>query len=1241
MISLLSYALLLFPQQTEIPTDQLTAQLLSGHPAIMRGDYDTVRNDWLTAVEQDFTSPLVATALQRIAELDQYCAEGIDAARLGALLEGAHDGAVAKTLQDLLLREVRRTRFSEESRPLFVGDMYTDWCSNFRVLGPVGPLGHPVPLTATHGEPELFVGTALEPTNGLELTWVPLKREANQYHVRPNQLIREGQGSVFVTTLIEAPTGLATLEVVIDESARVYWNHTEVLDLVRTGLTDTEPLHRVVVEVRPGWNQLTIQSVSDDDAFLAARLLTRQGQVMSYREWDSYVTLPQLPQVAGAPGVVMTPPMPEANDAWSQILAMHMARLRNRPDMALAMAKPAGMEAYTESAWLLARHDALSESFHLPFEITRQRILAVEARLKELEVTCVPVAVRHIDTLLEEDRREDAALVMNELLEKYPDNLEVQLAATSVEFAFDPTGVLARPRLLALTEQYPQHPMAFEWIADMAMEAGDRDTELTYRRLAEAYGDGGGSTVIELLAEGGEADREEALAMLERIQAEEPKGFRNRSWIRRIAHTVGDYDAVLAELEGDMQRAPARTSALYAKAELLLLRDKPELAKATLHQILERDGGEFQARIMLDWLGETEQADRFFEEFAPDHLNALTAKLEGDTGSVTKMLDSGMIYLWPDGSYRYRVHEVDLAQNRRGTEELHEIAANGTTLKAIVHKTDGTMREPHLVDDSWVMPDLNPGDRVEMMYDRRRQGTPGMAPMLNGWFFQSLDLGFAVSRFVVFVPEGLPGEFVSGNFDGTHEVLPWEGGQVHIYSRENSMRLQPEASMPSRYEVLPWVDYGIDTELDRVAANWDNWYTWQSAVPADIEVELREFLAGLTLPTENRARAAAIFQAMDQEILAYDQAGDVTDVWTQKRGNPTGLMLALLRLAEVPVIPAVSSDTAASLDPDPKRPFSMQSRFTVPVLLVPGGATEENTWIMLTQRGLPFASIPQNSYGAEVLLLTPELPELTTLPEEPVDGNWMSERKIDYVLQRDNSAIVDGSFVIHGTEGSSVREMIRDLTPEERKQAKQSIVSSVVPGMDIDSAEFVGLEQAGAGFTLTFHGRVPDFVIKRGEMFGARLNLPSEGMTAQLGTGDRELDLAMRMRMSAFAQITLDGGGAWTIDYGPETSTINADGLDYQFLVEKNEHKLKLTREVRLDGLYVTAGAFPDFLAQMREMEQQEQRAARLFPVPEPVEIVEEVVEEPVIPDTGLDTTIEEPVAEEPVAEEPAQTDGE
>lgn len=1237
MISLLTFALLLFPQQAEIPTDQLTAQLLTGHPAMMRADYDTVRHDWLTAVEQDFSSPLVATALERIAELDDYCAKGIDPARLGALLEGAHDGAVARALQDLLLREVRRTRFQDVERPLFVGDLYTDWCRNFRVLGPVGPLGHPVPLIATQGEPELFLGNALEPSNGLELTWLPLKREANQFYVRPNSRIRDGQGSIFVTTLLEGPSGLATLEIEVDESARVWWNHTEVMDLVRTGLTDTERLHRAVIEVRPGWNQLTVQTASDDNAYLAARLLTQQGQILSYREWDEDDRLPQLPLVAGAPSVPMTAPMPKGNDAWSQILAMHMARLRNRPDQALAMPKPVGMDAYTEGAWLLARHDALSASFHLPFEITRRRLLMVEARLQELDVTCVPVELRHIDTLLEEDRREDAATAIAALSEAYPGILEVELAAMQVEFAFDPSGILARPRLLALTENFPEHPMAYEWLADIAMEAGDRDLEMSFRRQEEAFGDGGGSTVIQILSEGTEDDRDEAAAMLARIRKEEPNGFRNREWERRLHRRSGNFSAVLASLEEDALESPGRTGALFAKAELELRQGQRQAAKSTLDLILQRDPGQFGARRMLDWLGEEEIADRFFREFAPDHEHALVAKLEGDSGSVTKMLDSGMIYLWPDGSYRYRVHEVDLAQNRRGTEELHEIAANGSTLQALVHKTDGTTREPHLVEDSWVMPDLNPGDRVEMLYDRSFQGTPGMAPLLDGWMFQSLDLGFAVSRFVVFVPEGLPGEFVTGNFDGTHEILPWEGGQVHIYTRENSMRLEPEPSMPSRYEVLPWVDYGIDSSLDRVAATWSNWFQWQSAVPADVEVELREFLAGLSLPDEPHARAAAIFQALEEEILAFDQGGDVSDVWTQKRGNPTGLMYALLRLANVTVLPAVSSDTADSLDPNPMRPFPTQTRFTTPMLLIPGGAQAENTWILLRQRGLPFASLPQDSYGAEVLVLSEGAPELAHLPEAPEEGNWTVERKVSYVLQADSSAIVDGSFVMGGVEGSSVREMIRDLTPEEREQAMQSVIASVVPGMDIDGADFLGLDEPGNGFHLVFHGRVPDFVIQRGDMNGARLNLPSEDMTSRLGSGDRELDLAMRMRMSAYAQITLDGGGAWTIDYGPESANLHADGLDYRFEVEKNENRVQLTRKVKLDGLYLTAEAFPDFLAQMREMEQQEQRAARLFRVPEPVleaipepELTPEsgdegeTAEEPV--QEGTDTTIEEPV---------------
>jgi len=1198
MISLLSLTLLLLPQQ--IPTsDHLSPQLLSGHPGLIQGDFDQVRRDWLTALEQDLNSPLAATAVARLAELDGQCAEGLPPARLAALLEGAHDGAVARGLEDLFLRELRRSRFGDQARPPFRDDLYVDWLRHFRVLGPVGPLGHPVPFAATTGEPELFLGTLQDPDNGLALSWLPLERAANQFYLRPDQRVKSGQGSVFVATMVAARTGLATLEIDADESLRVWWNHTEVLDGVRTGLTDSESLRRIVVDVRPGWNLLILQAQSGDDLRFAARLLDRQGQILNSEEWEDQTSLPPLPETAGAPGLALQPPMPQGDDPWSRILAVHMARLRHRPDLALSFPTPTGMSVAQESAWLLARHDALTDAFHLPQVVQRQRLLAVEARLEEIGVRCLPVLLRHAQDLLEEDRREEAALLVAALREEFPHNLLVELTTAQVEHAFDPSGTLAKPTLLALTEDFPQAPQAFEQLADLAREAKDRDQEEHYLRLAEAHGSGGASSLIQFLTEGGPAAQREAAKLLTTVRAEEPEGFRNRELQMRLDRRRGDQQAVLAALALEAARAPGRTGALYASAQLQLQQGQEQAARDSLEQVLARDPGAFPARKLLSWLGQEDASDRFFQTFGPDLEAAFATTVKDDGSSIAKVLDSGMIYLWPDGSFRYRVHDLDLARNRRGTEQLHEIPRVGDTLLATVYKQDGSLREPHLVQDSWVMPDLDPGDRIDMAYDRASAGTPGLAPMLGGWFFQARDQSFALSRLAVFVPDGLPGGFVEHAFDGTHQILPWEGGQVHIFTRADSARLQPEAAMPSEREALPWVDYGGDIALDRVAAHWKHWFQWQSAVPADIEAELRDFLAELDLPTDSLARAEAIFHAVDREILAFDQAGDVTDVWTQKRGNPTGLMMALLRIADVPFLPAVTTATAARLDPDPADPFPTANRFTVPLLQLPRTQDGQETWLLLSQRGLPFAKLPVESLGAEAMLLDRQDYELTTLPAFTDKGDWAVDIALDYRLQRDDSALVEGAFTMGGAEGSSVRESLRQLSPEERQQALASMLSGLVPGLDLDASEFPGLETAGEAFRMSFRGRVPGFVIHRGDLAGARLNLPAEGLTNQLGSGERTQDLVMRQRLRARVRITLDGTGAWTLDYGPDTTELQFDGLDYAFTVDKSPSKLMVARTLTLDGLQVKAAAFPDFLAKMRAVEQEEQRAVRLFPVPE------------------------------------------
>jgi hypothetical protein len=1222
---LLSLSLLL-PQQAT-PAETLDAALLTGHPGLYSGDFDEVRADWLTALERDLGSPLAATAVARLAELEPWCSEGLPPARLTALLEGAHDGAVARGLQDLLLTELRRSRFAVD-RPSFGDDLYADWIRDWHVLGPVGPLGHPSALRAVTAEPEFFLGTRTEPHSGLEVSWLPLTRQANQFHIRPDRRIRSGQGSLFVAAMVEGTPGLATLEVEIDENARVWWNHAEVMDLVRTGLTDSERLHRVVVEVRPGWNLLMVQAASGSNPFLGARLLDRQGRITPTATWSGGEEPPALPDTMGAPGLALTAPMPEGKDPWSRILAMHMERLRNRPDLALAMPRPEEMDQAQTAAWLLARHEALQASFHLPADIDRQRTLAVEAEMEEAGVFSLSVAILRLDELLDEDRREDAAELLATLEEKAPGHLQVGLASARVALAFDPSGTLAKAGLLDLHERFPTAPEPAAWLADIAREHGDRDGEERFLRLSERHDDGSAAGLIQFLTEGGPAAQEEASELLARLHEEEPAAFRQRELKKRLLRRQGEDGKLLAMLEQDARHSPATTGALRQQAELFLRDGKEDAARQRLTAALQLDPGDHDARRLLALLGDEDPAARFFAAFAPDVSAAATRVLSDQSASTAKPLDSGMVYFWPDGSYRYRVHDLNAALNRRGTEVLHELPAIGATRTAVVHKTDGARREPHLVDETWVMPHLDPGDRIEMVYDRDWSGTPGLAPMLGGWFFRAMEQEFGLSRLAVFVPAGLPGDFVMHDFDGSHEVLPWEGGEVHLFTREDNLRVRPEPAMPSEREVLPWIDYGADTPLADVVAFWQDWYPWQSAVPADIEVELRAFLDALDLPTDPLKRAEAIHAAVDREILSFAGDGDVTDVWTLKRGNPTGLTLALMRLADLPVTPGVTSGIAPRLHPDPAQPFPTADRFSVPVLhLAPATPEGEATWLMLVQRGQAFGTIPTTAQGAEALLLVDDGHVLTELPAAATT-EWTIDTAIEYRLQRDDSALVEGRFTMAGSEGALVREQLQDLSPEQLEQAKAQVVAGLVPGLDLDAADFPGLDEPGAPWRMTFRGRVPGFILRRGDMVGARLNLQPAGIANQLGAGEREFDVVMQQRMATREQVTILGDGAWELDYGPETARLRFDGMESDFEVEKDLARVQVTRRMVLDGLRVEASAVPAFLEAIRAQEQEEQRALRLFPIPEPLP------DEVALPDEPE----EEAVLEEAATEDDGQT---
>ena len=100
-----------------------------------------------------------------------------------------------------------------------------------------------------------------------------------------------------------------------------------------------------------------------------------------------------------------------------------------------------------------------------------------------------------------------------------------------------------------------------------------------------------------------------------------------------------------------------------------------------------------RAREAATALGSDDAAERFFRAFAPDRDEALGAAAGARDASIAEALDSGMLYLFPDGASHQRFHTITLALDRRGTEILHEEPVQPDTRLARVLKANGTVFE--------------------------------------------------------------------------------------------------------------------------------------------------------------------------------------------------------------------------------------------------------------------------------------------------------------------------------------------------------------------------------------------------------------------------------------------------------------------------------------------------------------------------------------------------------------------
>ncbi len=1200
------------------PAQRFDAELLVAHPADFAGDSTAHRSALLAALEAEPAHPLALLAGHRLsASLDDVTADELR--RMAVLAATLADAEARTVLAALVERERLRTLFAEAPPELPAGGDSLGHFDTWYAVGPFGELDHPAPAAqpAPPDSPEVLRWPDREAygaVGAVPRVWrrCALAGQLGTF-IRPSDVVYPSGGVTYAVAVVTPREplvgGRAVLELRAPGALRAWWNGALVVDEAHSTLTErARERFRIDVAVQPGPNVLLVRIVTEEQPLIAACLLEPDGRRVvavdapDASPWTLKFTLPAAQTVRSLPLWDDA----EGGGALQPALRMFQALVERRPDQALAVPAPDvsdGDAGVARVAWLHQRLAALEMSTHLPEEVERRQTLeALDQIEREAARAGIPVPAlarrMRANRLSAEDRPREALAVVDAWLADHPTSFGAAATRIGVLQRLDREGVLARIALEALVTTHPQRATGFSALAGARRRVGDEVGALAAARAAlqlDANADDAYELVVGLAARAGDLSQLEwLLARIEAAAARRPDGTDWDARRLRILEYLGRDEERLQLLERRAAAAPYQPDLHWRVGDARLASGDVEGARAAFRRELELDPADPTTRETLRMLGDADSAERFFAAFGPDVPAALARAAEVQDTSVVEALDSGLVYFFPDGSSQSRMQTLSIPRDRSGTEALHVHDVLDDTRVARVLTRDGRELEPVEVDGEWTLPALEPGDVVEFVWDRFDEGVYGAPPTQRSWRFSSFEKAFPTSRWVVYVPDGLPGRLALVNFDGQHEEVRYEGGTVHILSTSHPKQIE-EPLRPSDAEVLPIAAYSGDYELDGELLSWQESLPGLTEIPADLEAELLAFVGERRADT-SRATAEALYTALDTRT--GEQRGDAraAAVWASRRGLPLFLLGALYARAGVPFEWAViERPFAPELDPEPVVLFENTrelDRFAMRLGVV--DASGEPIWIIPTGApGFRFGAIPDEMAGAPVFVHGVDGWRKETLPVHQMAASSDAAIEVEYAIGDDGSATVTGTFRVTSAQGDILRRQLREAPAERREAFARQRVGSVVRGLDIATAQFA-LDDPEPGLTLAFSGTLPRFVVERGGELQADPPFLPLGLDRSFGAAERRWPLAARsmVRVRVRARIVHSAG----LEFlgGPLAIDERRPGQHFRIAVDATTPgQLALEQEYHLRGLRVDTAEMAAFVTRMGELEAELRRPLR------------------------------------------------
>jgi len=1160
-----------------------------------RGDGLATLEAWLRLLREQPAHPLSEATLLFLAQAIESTDDprGV-AAGVSELDPGAGFDPAARRVLQALVGQVQ-VAFGDQGPG---ADVFPDYLTHFSVLGPVGEPTHafaletPSPLYADPGFEREHPGY-LGPVR-----WIDFERAPGQRWVSPYRQVRDSGGEGWLAARFDVPDGgPAWIEIETNSpSGEGSVAFTGVVPGYALALNAAPPvlvhaldrgrpaLRREPVVLRAGRNELLVRSSLARSARIrlairilgpdglpypgvaetvAAAPLGREVEAQAPREFPGG-------SVAFLEGLAARGPDAEA------LLGMLLASDGQDPQALVHLG--AALAVAPERVDLRARLAlAISRADYLPNVWSRTRARELAEAVLEIDPGHHGMSLFVAETLAAEDREEEAIAILERLADTYPEAPYAPLALSGLQRAMGldvhaETALFeARRRvptmpgiLFAVAEHFERVGLARRSIEvlEEATQVAGRAPDLLARMAQKRARIGDAEQALALLREAAQRDEESTTALLEQL-------FRMRR-----------FDEARAILTERRERFPTSVQDARLLADLAALEGDREAELLHLSQVLELEPSRRDARERVRDAGELELASAFFDAHVLDANPTLDA-YDGSRSrdSVVSVLDHALVYVFDDGAVETLTQNIFHVRDLEGCEELGTMKLPGEVVS--IATLDGTTREraePVLVGDEYVMPALRPGDFVEAVH--RTFGAPRIDRRASsgGWFFASVERPFETSRWVVSLPQALELRLAQGNLAGiAHEVQEGDGRTVHAFQASARARVLLEPGSPPLHWFLPWAEFGSDESFDSIAAFLRAEARWYTRVTPEIEAAAR---SATTAATGQAQEARALYDFVNGHL---DQRGwspeSATQALLAREGNPTFLYLALLRARGIEAELVWSRGLSPREDDEPEPRFLDASRWRRQPLVAVRPADGAQTWceLHMSLRLLPYGVLSGAASQASALFTsqartgrTPAI-ELGDRPGFAFEGT--------FTLDSGGAATVEGEALPLAGLAYGLKEQIRNMPDAQRQLAMRSTAARLIPGFELESFDFPGLDSHDDPVRVAARGRVATFLTRSAGALEARLPMLPLDLGADFaGEGRRRLPFFLSTPIVTRASVRLALPADLALVAPPATFERACAGGVYRLAVRPDGDGWLVEREAEIDAFHVSAEEYREFV---------------------------------------------------------------